>query len=313
MLQPVMRWLVGMDLRATSAGALRYAAWLHEQGGGPDRVQLQALHVVEQLDQHYAIKLGLHSRGKLLSLTREATREALRQAGVERCFEQVDAVPGGVADEVLDEQLTERGATGLVVGRQGPLREGFPPRLGRVARHLLRHASGPVIVVPPDLQPSRLTGPVVLATDLGPSSAAAARFAGERAREWGRPLLVVHVLPAADTGLTFLPREAQEGARSARHQSKRDEAQRWIETQDWDGLEVALELPSGAAIDELLAVARRGSPLVACGARRLSWVARQLRASHATSLCSHAPVPVAVVPPDAAADPKDSSLQEPSR
>src|SRR5690606_15597434 len=75
-----------------------------------------------------------------------------------------------------------------------------------------------------DLQPSRLTGPVVLATDLGPSSAAAARFAGERAREWGRPLLVVHVLPAADTGLTFLPREAQEGARSARHQSKRDEA-----------------------------------------------------------------------------------------
>ena len=36
--------------------------------------------VVEQLDQHYAIKLGLHSRGKLLSLTREATREGLQQA-----------------------------------------------------------------------------------------------------------------------------------------------------------------------------------------------------------------------------------------
>lgn len=285
-----------MDLRATSAGALRYAAWLHEHGG--PSVELQAVHVVEQLDQHYAVKLGLHSRGHLMSLTREATRVALRQAGVEGCFQEVDAVPGGAADEVLDAQLTDRGATGLIVGRQGPLREGFPPRLGRVARHLLRHAAGPVVVVPPDLESARLVGPIVLATDLGPSSAAAARFAGERAREWGRPLLVVHVLPPSDVGLTFLPREAQEGARSTRYHTAREQARRYIDEQGWDGVEVELELPAGAAIDELLAIARRGAPLVVCGARRLSWVARQLRASHATSLSSHAPVPVAVVPPD---------------
>lgn len=307
MLALVTRWLVGMDLRTTSAGALRYAAWLYEQAQhgqahGRSNVELQAVHVVEQLEQHYAVKLGLHPPTTLLSLTREAAREALHQAGVAACFHDVDAVPGGVADEVLDGLRADRGATALVVGRQGPLREGFPPRLGRVARHLLRHASGPVVVVPPDLEPARLIGPVVLATDLGPSSAAATRFAGERAREWGRPLLVVHVLPPPDVGLTFLPRDAQDGARSSRWQARRDEARRLVEAQGWEGLEVELELPSGTAIDELLAIARRGSPLVVCGARRLSWVARQLRASHATSLSSHAPVPVAVVPPETVAN-----------
>ncbi|MCA9655709.1 MAG: universal stress protein [Myxococcales bacterium] len=293
------RWLVGMDLRATSAGALRYSAWLHAHGG--EGVELQALHVIEQLDQHYAIKLGLHPRGRLISLTREATRDVLRQAGIEGCFEEVDVLPGGAADEVLDEQLLARGAAGLVVGRQGPLREGFPPRLGRVARHLLRHAGGPVIVVPPDLEEAKLEGPIVLATDAGPSSVAAGRFAAERAREWQRPLRVVHVVSPMDTGgLSFLPRPAEEGARQARFQAQRAEVERWAEELGLaEGLELELDVRAGSAIDELLAISRLGSPLVVCGARRLSWLERHLKASHATTLSSHAPVPVAVVPPEA--------------
>ena len=92
MLCTVTTWLVGMDLRATSAGALRYAAWLHEHGG--QGLRLHALHVIEQLDQHYAIRLGLHPRGRLLSLTREATREVLVQAGVRSCFDEVGRTLG---------------------------------------------------------------------------------------------------------------------------------------------------------------------------------------------------------------------------
>lgn len=297
MLCPVTRWLVGMDLRATSAGALRYSAWLHAHGG--EGVQLQALHVIEQLDQHYAIRLGLHPRGRLLALTREATRDVLRQAGVDRCFEEVDVLPGGDADEVLDEQVLDRGASGLVVGRQGPLREGFPPRLGRVARHLLRHASGPVIVVPPDLDETKLEGPIVLATDAGPSSVAAGQFAAARAREWGRPLRLVHVVSASDTGgLSFLPRPAEDGARQARFKAQRAAVERWAAELSLSDLDVEIDVRVGNAIDELLAIARLGSPLVVCGARRLSWVKRHLKASHATTLSSHAPVPVAVVPPE---------------
>lgn len=302
MLCPVTRWLVGMDLRATSAGALRFSAWLRAHGG--EGVELQALHVIEQLDQHYAIRLGLHPRGRLISLTREATRDVLRQAGVEECFSEVDVLPGGAADEVLDEQLLARGAAGLVVGRQGPLREGFPPRLGRVARHLLRHAAGPVIVVPPDLDESKLEGPIVLATDAGPSSVTAGRFAAERAREWGRPLRVVHVVSPMDTGgLSFLPRPAEDGARKARYAAQREAVERWVA--DLELGEVEIDVRVGSATDELLAIARLGSPLVVCGARRLSWLKRQLKASHASTLSSHAPVPVAVVPPEA--DASDAS------
>lgn len=302
MLCPVTRWLVGMDLRATSAGALRYSAWLHANGG--EGVELQALHVIEQLDQHYAIRLGLHPRGRLISLTREATRDVLRHAGVDSCFHEVDVLPGGAADEVLDEQLLARGAAGLVVGRQGPLREGFPPRLGRVARRLLRHAAGPVIVVPPDLDESKLEGPIVVATDAGPSSVAAGRFAAERAREWGRPLRVVHVVSPGETGgLSFLPRPAADGARQARFAAQREAVERWVADNDLG--EVEIDVRVGTATDELLAIARLGSPLVVCGARRLSWIKRQLKASHATTLSSHAPVPVAVVPPEA--DANDSS------
>lgn len=297
------RWLLGMDLRATSAGALRYAAWLRATGG--DALSLDAVHVIEQLDQHYAVKLGLHSRGQLLELTAEATREALRSAGVDTCFDRVDTVPGGAADEVLDEQAQTRQATGLVVGRQGPLREGFPPRLGRVARRLLRHASGPVIVVPPDLEPSRLVGPVVLATDLGPSSAAASRFAVARAREWARPLHIVHAL-RDEPGMSFLPRNALDGARAARRRALREAVERWASELPTAGLDVKLETPVGPAIDALLAVAREGGPLVVCGARRLSWVKRRLEASHASTLSSHAPIPVAVVPPDPSDSPEDS-------
>ncbi len=294
-----------MDLRATSAGALRYASWLRRHGG--DSLALHALHVVEQLDQHYAIKLGMYSRGHLLGLTTEATRAALQTALVEEYFDEVGVLPGGAAHEVLDEQLVGREATGLVVGRQGPLREGFPPRLGPVARRLLRHAGGPVVVVPPDLNPAVLTGSIVLATDLGPSSMAATRFAAARAREWGRPLRIVHVLRREGGGLSFLPRDAQDGARAQRRRAARETAEAWVAAQDFEGIDVQLELPVGSAVEELLAVTRRGSPLVVCGARRLSWARRRLEASHASSLCSHAPVPVAVVPPDPNDVPETSS------
>ncbi len=283
-----------MDLRTSSAGALRYASWLHEHGGAS--VRLHATHVIEQIEQHYAIKLGLHSRAHLIELTTEAVHETLRDAGVEQCFEQVEVRGGGAADEVLDQKRAGLQAEGLVVGRQGPLREGFPPRLGPVARRLLRHAGGPVVVVPPDLDPSALHGPIVLATDLGPSSAAATRFAAARAREWERPLHVVHVL-RRDGGLSFLPRDTVKRAKAARRQEQREAAERWLADAGLVGLAVELELPTGSAIEELLAVARQGSPLVVCGARRMSWVKRQLEASHAASLCAHAPVPVAVVPP----------------
>ncbi len=300
MLRPVTHWLVGMDLQATSAGALRYAAWVHEQGAGA--VTLRALHVVEQLEQHYAVRLGLHPKERLLSLTTEAAQDTLRQAGLEQCFGEVDVVPGGAADEVLDQQRGRAQAVAIIVGRQGPVRDGFPPRLGRVARHLLRHASGPVVVVPPELDVARLDGPVVLATDLGPASVAAAKFAKERAEQWNRPLCVVHVVPPIDGGaLSFLPGQASEGARRARYLQKRTGLERWIREHELG--EVDSELPVGNAVEQLLAVARRGSPLVVCGARRLSWVQRRLEASHATVLSSHAAVPVAVVPPPPAEQP----------
>jgi len=259
---------------------------------------LHAIHVVEDIDQHHAIRLGLHSRTRLLSLTREATTAALRHAGIEGCFEKIDVLPGGAADPILDQQRAERGAEAVVIGRQGPLREGFPPRLGRVARRMLRHAEGPVIVVPPDLDEAILGGPIVLATDAGPSSVAAAHFAHARAKEWGRPLRVVHVLRPTDTGgLSFLPRSATDGARQVRYRQQKVALEKWVAEQ---GLgEVELDLRSGSSVDELLAVTREGSPLLVCGARRLSWVKRHLEASHATTLSSYAPVPVAVVPPSA--------------
>ncbi len=295
----VTRWLLGMDLQATSPAAPRYAQWVHAQGDGT--TTLRALHVVEHIEQHYAVRLGLHPRGRLLSLTGDAARDKMVEAGFESCFASVDVLPGGAADEVLDEQRTQDQAVAIIVGRQGPVREGFPPRLGRVARHLLRHASGPVVVVPPELDLAQLDGPVVLATDLGPSSRAAATFARDRARQWGRPLQVVHVMPPIDGGLAFLPGQAPEATRRARYMQQRTALERWARELELG--EVEVELPVGAAVEELLAVARRGSPLVVCGARRLSWVRRHLKASHATVLCSHAAVPVAVVPPGPEAEP----------
>lgn len=274
-------WIVGLDLRDRSRGALAFAGWL----GAPDEPVVGA-YVLEAWSRPYI-------RDSVEADLAEAVARTVRELGC-RAPDRLVAEEAESAEAGLT-RLAD-GAAGLLLGRAASDPRRALLRLGPIARKLLRELPSPVIVVPPSLlRPA--DGPILLATDLGPATAQAVAFARALAERRGRPLELVHV-----------------GEDYYDDRDDVDHHPAWLQARDNYRAEVAQAAEQWAVahgLGDLPRHVRHGDPvleiaelaeardavMVVVGSRRLGAAARLFLSSTASALAGLAPCPVAVVPP----------------
>ncbi|WP_434422023.1 universal stress protein [Nannocystis pusilla] len=273
-------WIVALDLRDRSRGALAFAGWLNAAGES-----VVGAYVLEAWSRPYI-------RGDVEADLRDAAARAAQALGCrppERIVsEEAETAEAGLARMAF-------GASGLIVGRVAAHPRRALSRLGPVARRLLRQLPAPVVVVPPTLV-HVAAGPILLATDLGPASDEAVRFARDLAARLGRDLEVVHV------GEDFYEEDDEvrdpvwQRARDAYRAEVAQDTERWASAQ---GLAAApRHIRHGDPVLELADLAEaRDAALVVVGSRRLGLPARFFLSSTASALAGLAACPVAVVPP----------------
>ncbi|WAS93158.1 universal stress protein [Nannocystis punicea] len=273
-------WIVALDLRDRSRGALAFAGWLGAAGES-----VVGAYVLEPWSRPYL-------RGDLeadLSAAVVRATAALGCRSPDRIVtEEAETAEAGLARAAV-------GATGLIVGRVASHPRRALSRLGPVARRLLRQLPAPVVVVPPTLA-TVAAGPILLATDFGSASDEAASFAQGLAARLGRALEVVHV------GEDFYEEDDEirdpiwTRARDAYRTEVAQDIERWAAAH---GLAAApRHLRFGDPVLELADLAEaRDAALVVVGSRRLGFPARLFLSSTASALAGLAACPVAVVPP----------------
>lgn len=184
------------------------------------------------------------------------------------------------APHAIAEAADQYAADVVLIGRRAKRFDASFIRLGSVARRILRVLPTTILTVPPDVRSEDLgDGPILLATDLTPSSEGAARFSRRLARHTGRPLRVLHA--ASDSSSP--PDEVEDALR------------RWCEDHDLD--DATLCVREGEPADIVFAEANACRPLcVAVGSRRLSMVERVFETSVGSTLSARARWPVSVSP-----------------
>ncbi|MCY1056233.1 universal stress protein [Nannocystis sp. SCPEA4] len=274
-------WIVALDLRDRTRGALAFAGWLGAAGE-----PVVGAYVLEAWSRPY-------TRGDVEADVAAAVARMAQTVGCRPpprlLTEEAETAEAGL-------QRLAVGATALIVGRAAsqPRRALF--RLGPIARKMLRHLPAPVVVVPPTLV-TVAAGPILLATDLGPASDAAVAFATDLAARVGRPLELVHV------GEDFYEEENDEirdpiwlYARDTYRAEIAEATERWAVTHRLDHL--PRHICHGDPVLELAELAElRDAALVVVGSRRLGMPARIFLSSTASALAGLAACPVAVVPP----------------
>ncbi len=277
-------FVFGLDLTYKSRGALVFGAWLRATLS-PDEVE--AVHVI-------AAREGSALHDQRLQRAQIEIHEYLGASDHAQTFARIEVR----AAEAIVEGLAQLGpsARALVLGRRTRSGERALVHLGPVARKLLRGLPLPTIVVPPELEPAALGGPIVLATDLEAHSEDAARFAEQLARECQRELIVVHIAEVHhneyidETDPDWLARGEQ-----FRREAGAD-LDRWMEAH---GLASARPIAlCGSPVELLLELAEQEQPsLLVLGSRRLTTTERLFTTSTASTMAAYAPCPVAVVPP----------------
>lgn len=274
-------WILGLDLNPRSHGALVFAAWLRSGGA-----MVHGLHVLEAWAAPF-----LAAAEDLRVTVREAVAERYAHLGIAPLEQvEVEVVPRA-EDGLLSAAAT---AEGLVIGRAAPRGERPRVRLGSVARRVLRALPVPVIVVPPDLV-AVAPGPILLATDLGPSSEEAVRFAVALAAAQGRELELVHVGEPRHSDLIDELEPAWLRERQIYRAGVQAMAGAWAAGH---GLgDRPLHVRFGDRAEEIAAVAARcNAALVVTGSRRISLAGRLFSTSTASTLAGLADCAVAVVP-----------------
>jgi nucleotide-binding universal stress UspA family protein len=287
-----MRWIVGIDLRERSHGAIAFAAWVRAQTQAHTFIAAHATPQPQTSLGEPPIDLeALHAEA-LEVLGRE-----LDARGAADAFEDRGLIEALAPEDGLTEAMRRNEATGLVVGRRANKVDDAWIRLGRVARRLLRTLPGPVVAVPADLQAADLErGPVLLTTDLGKTSDAAARFAKRFASDVGRPLHVVHVV-ATQEREPIPPKDAWSTPPLATRPGQDESLSEWLAARGLGDAVVRHE--RGNVLERLRHVVETDPPCtVVCGSRSLSAVDRIFTSSVASALAGISPVPVAVVPAD---------------
>lgn len=281
-------WIVGIEPSARSNGAIHFARWLRRTL----HVPVAGVYVTEM----WMLMLSEPGAAEFLATARASAESwlATMKAGSEdAAFDTVESVEATDPESELYKR--GQGALGVIVGRH-PTRERGWFRLGRVTRRLLRNLPAPVVVAPPELSADDFDGPVILATDLGPASAAAARFAVAFAHQAKRPLVCVHVAQ---------PRWSEDVELAPELLSLREAYRARVERDAWEWaadhrLDARLVIGYGDPAEYLPAIAQqRGASLLVLGSRRPGLIERVFVGSTASAVASAASCAVAIVPPDA--------------
>lgn len=295
-----MKWIIGLDIRPSSQGAIRFAAWLRRNARKPEEVELVGVHVLEH--DFMMMALRRHHLEEVLDGARTAAREAVEAVGATDDLREVGVVRAMTAEQSLAGALQMHAADGVVIGRQAGRDEVAVVRLGRVARRLLRVLPGPVAVVPPDFLPSHIgDGPILCVARPADDAVGAVRAATDLASRLGRSVQLLHVVPAP-TGLERLVpnANASEEILAADRREATLKLESWLREHELG--DVAIEVVAGRVLTSIRQRARElGSPLIVCGSRRLSPTQRLFGSSVGSDLASACDIPVLVVPPDMAA------------
>jgi len=288
-----MKWIVGLDLHPSGAGAIRFARWLSETSSAVD--SLVGIHVLEESYLRAALKY--HHLDELVEGATTVARKVLDDAGAASHLESLNVLQGTTPEESLEVAHSYHAAQGLIIGRQAKKEGRDIFRLGRVARRLLRSLPGPTFVVPPDYEPEGADGPIVAAVSLREDCESAARFAADIAEKTSRPLVLLHVVPTPDDyAAHYLP----EGSLAKMREDNKKEAEAELATWAAENgcANATCEVRLGGIVAETVkfATEQRTSVLVA-GSRRLSTFERFLLTSIASELAAMATCPVAIVPP----------------
>ena len=283
-----MKFIIGIDTRYRSRGAITLAMWL--RGNMDTELRMHGVHVVEDGEPNILAR----------DRTEKAVREeiealvwsALESSGAAE-FVTSEVVQAPAAEQYLVEVADREEADGIIIGRAAHRDSRSLVRLGRVARRLSRTLPTLVIVVPPDLEMHQLgDGPIVCAVERTAESLVAAQAAQRFATRTGRGVLLIHALQ--------LPLDAMYGELN---RAQRQNAELRLATFCKDnglveGVEHEIEVGTPEEVIPRRCEQLR-APLLFCGSRRLSLAQRLFNSSLATALARQSRVPVAIAPPPA--------------
>jgi nucleotide-binding universal stress UspA family protein len=290
----MQKWIVGVDLRHRSDGAVRFAGWLQRQLSQPQEfvgihvAPTVALDELERLEGRARVRERLQIEAEL----------ALERAGARAAFAEVSVVEADHPAEALARARADRSATGLVVGRKAAIDGRDLVRLGSVARRLLQGLAAPTFVVAPDLRAEQLgDGPVVVATTPTEASVGAVQLGVQLAAALGREVLFVRAVRLPDEyAQLYWTGGALEQFRGQQVQTATERLVAWLAEQ---GHQAEPLVRYGDEVEEIMtAAAEVRAPLIVCGSRLLSRLERLVALSVSSELAARAPVPVLVVPPD---------------
>jgi nucleotide-binding universal stress UspA family protein len=286
----IRRILCPSDFSGASRRALQQAARLAQRHGST----LVVLHVIASTLPAGSRFSPLTNPALLYPGIRERTRAALRRF-VERAGEfalpvEVEVCEGAPAEEIL-KRAAALPADLLVIGSHG---RGRAEKwvLGSVTERVLRRAPGAVMTVPPrgplSAGASRL-GTILWATDFSPSATAALQHAVSLAYPDRARLLLVHVVPSAESGP---PGVTREGA-AALGEGPLDALRRAV-SDDVRGRCTVEELVAvGKAHREILRLARENrADLIVMGAQGADALGQMIFGSTVHRVVRMAPCPV---------------------
>lgn len=292
-----MRWVVGLDLRPESQGAIQFGVWLSELMHEQPQQSLIGVHVVEG-EATFPI-LRYHAEEEVRAGALTAARRAIESAMAGAWMGEPHIVLGDRAEKRLATVLPLYQADGLIVGRQARAGEVKIERLGRCTRRLVRALPAPLFIVPPDWRPSEAgSGPVIAATAMRPESIPATRFAKKLGGKIGRDTLVAHVVPQPDdTGVVaYVPDFSWDRVRQAWHDDAVAHLIQWSTEHDIEAERRVVE--AGITHARLIELAEREKAcMFVCGSRSLNSLERVFSSSVSTQLAAGARIPVCVVPP----------------
>jgi nucleotide-binding universal stress UspA family protein len=288
-----MRWIVGLDLRGLSQGAVRFAKWLHENA---ETEHMVGVHVIEAYPEpNRDIEIPVESFREWLQA---AAEKEVAKVGATEVFEDIDSTRATAAEEGLALAVEQRQAFGLILGRKAPRGQDGLVRLGRVARRLIRRAETPLMIVPPDIRSQDIgDGPVAVATDLGADAVGALKFGKAMADALGRELVLLHGIRVPHLLDQYLPADAWSMVQTSMDKEGGEAAQAWAAKH---GVQARVHIVDGPLVRGLwMAAFRERACMLVAGSRRLSLLDRIFASSVGSELAASSPLPVAIVPPPA--------------
>ncbi len=294
--QAAPRWVVGLDMEPTGAGAVEFSKWVFDTFAGPGRPRVVGIHVLE--NEYLYPMLRRHDLDEVVRWARASVVEDIDDSNAARVFAGLHVVQGRGAEQGLADACRVQHAQALVVSRHAPRKGRHIVRLGRVPRRLLRRIAVPTFVVPSDLTAESVgTGPVVAAVDLSDACLAAARYARRLAERLGRPLALAHVRATTEHyGVRYVPAETLAALQAEEAADGQHALARWAAEH---GLQSAkLHSLSGSVVDQLGDLARgTDACLLAVGANVVPMWERVVTGSVGSEVSATAPCSVVNVPP----------------